>query len=417
MLEVKGFQGLRFSTQRIGALDAVLAPPYDVITPGQRRELARRSRYSVVHLTLPQSEAGVTPYQAASRHLDQFIEEGALQQDESDSFYLLEQTFRDAAGAEHTRQAFLGVARLPEPGERSILGHERTFPRTVDDRLRLVEATRANVGPVFLLYEDPEHALASFLAQGRGRTPDATAHTLDGVTQRLWRVPHDGAVTDFFQGKRLYIADGHHRFRRACVYRDQMRRLERPHGSRLYDYVLVGLVSISDPGLFVYPVHRLMSAPRGFQTGSFLASLAEWFEVRAVEDGLDQAVAAEPGCAIGVATQGDGHYLLKLKEVDRLQMLGGDHGAAWRDLDVAVLHRGILDNVLCLERAVEFTYEKEASQALAAVERGEHGMAFLLKAALPEQILACAEAGDSMPHKSTYFFPKLPSGAAIYRLI
>ena len=416
MLEVKGFRGLRFVPERVQSLDAVITPPYDVITAEERRALAGRNPYSMVRLILPEEEDGLTRYEVAARYLDAWIADGILEQDRVESFYLIEQTFRDGAGGERMRRGFLGVAKLPEADENYVLGHERTFPATTEDRVRLTEATRANLGPVFALYADRENRLDAFLAQTRGRPPDFSARTIDDVAQRVWRVPHDGAVMEFFRGKRLYIADGHHRFQTARVYRDEMRKREQPTGLRPYDYVLMGFVSITDPGLLICATHRLMAMPRGFELERFISVAKRWFDVEPLETCLAQKVAAEPGCAIGVAIRNAGQYLLRLRLIDRVALLGVDHGPAWRNLDVAVLHRGVIERVMGLSGETPFVYERDAAKALDAVARGDYGFAFVLKATSSDQICACAEAGEPMPHKSTYFFPKLPSGAVIHRL-
>jgi uncharacterized protein (DUF1015 family) len=247
------------------------------------------------------------------------------------------------------------------------------------------------------------------------------ADTIDGVTQKLWRVPNNAALSSFMLDRRLYIADGHHRYRTACAYRDLMRersKNSRPTAGALphYEYILLGFVSLSDPGLTICPTHRLMSMPRGLNPERFLADLRRGFDVTPADDRVIESLNVTPGCALAVVIHGAGVYLLTLKDIDRVAFLGEDHGPAWRDLDVAVLHRGIIETILGLPAETKFVYEHDASTVLSAVRSGEYGMGFLLKATPPEQIQACAEAGESMPHKSTYFFPKLPSGAVIHRL-
>ena len=416
MLEVKGFRGYRFAEERTGTLDRVVTPPYDVIDPAERRRLAGLSPHNMAHLILPQEEAGKTPYESAACKLEEWIACGVIERDEAESFYVMEQSFRGLDGKDLVRRGFVGIVKLPEEGESDVLGHESTFDRTVDDRLRLMEATRANLSPVFVLYADIENRLDAFLGQVAGRPEDATARTSDGATSRLWRVPYEESVTEFFRDKRLYVADGHHRFHTACAYRDLMRAQERPNGPRPYDYMLIGLVSLQDPGLQIYPTHRLMPAPEGFDAPAFFSKLEQWFEVTSVAGGLGAMLEAEDGCAIGFASR-EGRCLLRLRDIVRGEVLGADHGPAWRDLDVAVLHRLVIERALGIRRGTEFVYEKDAEQALAAVERGEHGLAFLLKATRAGQIRACAEAGESMPHKSTYFYPKLPSGMVLYRVV
>ncbi len=417
MPEVFGFCGWRFDPAVVGSLDCVVTPPYDVITPDDRRHLASQNPHSLVHLILPEERDGLNRYEAAADTLHSWMRQGVLKQDAERSFYLLEQSFTDPEGVALVRRGFLGVVRLPETGGRTILGHEQTFPKTVEDRFLLTQATQANLGPVFALYADPDGVLTAFLNQTSGRAPDLEARTFEGVTQRVWRVPHDDRVTAFMRDRQFYIADGHHRYGTACRYRDLMHERECPDGERLYDFALMGFVSLSDPGLRVYPTHRLIPMPREYDRARFFRRLAKWFEVERVESDLEARVESEPGCAIGMVIHGDGAHLLRLLDVDRVALLGSDRSASWRDLDVAILHRGVTERCLGLPAETSFTYEREAAKAIAAAERGDSGMAFILKATRADQIQACAEAGEAMPHKSTYFFPKLPSGAAIYRLV
>lgn len=418
MLEVKGFRGYRFVKEKAGDLDVVVTPPYDVISPAERQMLTSKSPYSMAHVILPEERDGMTRYEAAAKDFDGWIASGILAQDDAESLYLLEQIFQDTTGATHVRHGFLAVTRVPEAGDGTVLGHERTFEGTVEDRIYLTESTRANLGPVFVLYSDPENALGGLLAQMQSRPPDMTAHTIDGVEQRLWRIAADPAVTEFFKDKRLYIADGHHRFRTACVYRDKMRAANAAETkAQPYDYVLMGFVAMSDPGLLVYPTHRLMAAPAGFELASALDALKGWFEVDAVDGkALPGLVEQAPGCALGLATA-SGNYLLTLKDRDRTELLGTDRGPAWRDLDVAVLHRGIIERLWNLPADTKFAYERDAATSVDMVARGEYAIGFVLKATRSDQIRACAEAGEAMPHKSTYFFPKLPTGAVINRLV
>lgn len=416
MLDVQGFCGLRFDRSKTGPLEAVVTPPYDVISPEQRATLAEQSRYSMVHVSLPQPDKDETAYDAAARILSQWILEGVLVQDAAKSFYVLEQVFQDK-GKERVRRGFLALARLPEPGERTILGHEQTFSKTVEDRMRLLEATQTNLEPVFVLYSDPSGQASRCLADvtqrsrdaGQGSDPDMTVRTMDGVVQRIWRIDYEPHVSQALRDSRLYIADGHHRFRTSCTYRDACRA--KGMGPGPHDYILMGFVAMDDPGLLIEPTHRLLNPP----TAMDVADFEPWFECEPAGDDLAAAVEAESGCAVGLVMRGR-RYLLRLRNIDRTTLLGDDRGPAWRDLDVAVLHRGIVERVMHWPADTPFAYERDAAQAIGAVEDGHYGAAFILRSPRTSQIQACAETGEPMPHKSTYFFPKLPSGAVLYSL-
>jgi uncharacterized protein (DUF1015 family) len=268
------------------------------------------------------------------------------------------------------------------------------------------------------MYRDPEAKLGAFLSQMDGQEPDCQAKTIDGVTQRLWRIADkEGVVARFFAGETLYIADGHHRFATARAYSGEVRR-DNPSLTPLpSDYALLGLVAFEDPGLFVYPAHRIFDLPKGFVFERFRSELENYFEVRAVEGDLAQHMTGPgAGTTFGMALRGEGCFALTLKDVDRHEWLGDDHAAAWRDLDVSVLHRGIFEGILRLSEDAELLYEPDEANALALWERGEKDAVFLLKGVTPGQIRACADAHEFMPQKATYLFPKLPAGGAIYGL-
>ena len=416
MLEVKAFRGYRFVEDKVGNLDYALTPPFDVIGPEERAPLASLSPYNMTHVILPESREGMDPYTSAARHFEEWIRAGVQRQDETDSYYLLEQRFVDKAGATRVRRGFFAVVKLPDSGERTVLGHERTFRYKIEDRLALTRATSANLSPVLMMYSDPEKRLKPFLDEMDRRPPDAEARTSDGVLQRIWRVDSVQEPGEFFVGKRLYIADGHHRFATACAYRDEMRTNGNGSVAKPFDYMMIGLVDFDDPGLMVYPAHRLLNFPAGFNIDAFLAAVEPYFSVSKVEDVLSDRVAVEAGVVFGVGIRGEGRFLFRLKDVDRVEFLGNDHGPEWRDLDVSVLHRGIFEKLLSLGDDAEYVYEHDETLALKRWEEGERDMLFLLKGVTTQQIRACADAGEFMPQKATYLFPKLPAGAVIHRL-
>ncbi len=417
MAQVKGFRGYRFDPEVAGSWDDLVTPPYDVIDSEQRALLAAKSPYNMTHVILPQDSGDKDRYEVAAHTFEQWIDSGVLKQDAEESFYLLEQAFRSKDGEERIRRGFFAVVKIPESGESIVLGHERTFSGPVEDRLRLTAATRANLGPVFVLYADPDGALAPFLAQMDARDPDAVAHTIDGATSRIWRVSPDPRVSAFLGDKRLYIADGHHRFKTAGHYRDRMREREQSTDLRPYDYVLMGFVPFDDAGLLICPPHRLVRRPDALSLDDLLGKLSPWFEMDPVAGDLAHAVESGEGCRIGMAAADSRQCLLRLRSGDRARFLGDDHSEAWRALDVAVLHRGILENIMGFSESAQHAYEHDSVKAIEAVANGKADLAFILPPMHPSQVQACAEASDPMPQKSTYFFPKLPTGAVIHRLI
>ncbi len=417
MLEIRGMRGLRYNAEKVGGLGQVVTPPYDVISPEERAALAETSPYNMVHLLLPTGKNGGSPYEDAAERLRSWQDEGVLFQDDAESLYLVEQSFNAPDGRPYVRRGFFAATRIPEDDEDVVLGHERTFDKPVEDRLALTEATQANLGAVFVLYSDVEGVLHRLFQEAENRAPEGEARTIDGVVQRVWRVPYTEDVGAFFRDKRLYIADGHHRFLTAKMYRDRMRAAGHAPGPHPWEYVMMAFVAFEDPGLNVYPTHRVVPPLDNFDPAAFLRDLAEWFEVTPIPEGIAERVAADSGsCTFGLVLRGHGTYLLQLRDIDRTALLGDDHGPAWRDLDVAVLHRGIFERILGLPAGHRYTYEKEAANAIEAIERGIGSMAFLMRAPSAAQVRACAEAAERMPQKATYFFPKIASGLVMHKI-
>lgn len=418
MSQVLPFRGFRFNPGKVESLSHVITPPFDVISPDEREILAQKSPHNMVHLLLPKEADGNDKYTVAGKLFDQWVQQAVLQQDEQPAYYILEQRFKDLKGADRVRNAFFASVKIPEPGENTVLGHERTFEYKITDRLALTTATRANTGAVFVMYRDPERVIAGEIQSTQSTTPAATFETFDGVSCKLWLLPGSAAIKNYFENQTLYIADGHHRFATACAYRDRMREKTGSKDLQPFDYMLMGLVAVEDPGLLVYPAHRVLDSPNDFNLDAFLDSLRNYFEVQSVQNGaLAEAVTQSSECALGLVVGDEAKYLLTLKpSVNREEFLGSDHGPEWRALDVAVLHRGILERILNLPENTEFVYEPFTDKALSRVESGDKDLAFLLKGAPPQQILACSEAGEYMPQKATYLFPKLPSGAVMHRL-
>ncbi|HPU97803.1 MAG TPA: DUF1015 domain-containing protein [Candidatus Hydrogenedentes bacterium] len=410
------FRAFRFDPAVTGPLDQVITPPYDVISPGEREQLARRSPYNMVHVILPRAEAGdTTPYSAAARVFSGWLADGALKQDTAPSWYLLRQDFTDPRGVRRVRHAFFARVKLPETGEKRILGHERTFDKPFEDRLQLIRAVEAVPGAVFVLYSDPDGKIQSVFDHCDRLPADAEFTTFEGTRQQLWRVPEQTLDVSALENQILYIADGHHRFRTACVYRDEMRaKTGLCDGRQPWDYTLMGFVAFEDPGLAVYPTHRLLPADYPLDPAAARNALEPWFSLEITNNGqiadlLDQVSGQG---SFGLAWPDGSAWLLTFRG-DRTALLGTGRHEAWRNLDVVLLHAGILERLLGVSPDTPLRYEKDAGAALAEVSSGRASAAFLLRATPPAQIRACAEAGEPMPQKSTYFFPKLPSGAVI----
>lgn len=415
MVEIRGFHGFVFDADKTGPLDNVLTPPYDVIGPEERARLAASGAYNMTHLMLPVGSEKVSPYTQAASLLKAWIAEGILRRDTKPHLYLLRQHFKSLDGEHCVRRAFFALLRLPEPGEQFILGHERTFDRPVEDRLALMRAVQGNLEPIFLMYTDPGLRVTDGLFEVMASTkPELAAKTADGALQELWRTDCSAALAEHLREQTLYIADGHHRFRTARLYRDECRAAGMPPGPQ--EYVMAGFVAFEDPGLKIFAAHRVVPAAFELPFQEVRQRLAPWFDFRALapaEITTASLDGPENGCRMLLYARGEGGWLLTLKEERRGELLATDRGSAWCDLDVAVLHRGILDRLLEVPESMALSYEKDAREALALVDRGAGALAFLLRPTRSEQVRDCAESREPMPQKSTYFFPKMPSGAVL----
>lgn len=414
MPEIRGFRALRYAANKVDSYSDVITPPFDVIGEDEQARLRERSPYNYVHLILPKAVEDGSPYEAAAALLRQWQEEGVLVRENVDAVYVLKQQFKDMSGEQHERTAFFAAIRIPESNEKYVLGHERTFQHKITDRLALTSAVQANTGAVFSLYDDADGAINTFLQGATQGEPDMEATTFEGVLQRVWVVPADKAPLAAFADKTLYIADGHHRFATACAYRDQMRKENPGATDQPWDYLLMGLVAFEDPGLMVYAAHRGVDLPEGLDEAALLEKVSDRFEIEAFAGDIPEAIRHAEACVVGLVLKTGASYLLRLKDgIDRAQWFGEDHGPAWRALDVAVLHRGILENELAIPVGTEFVYEPDAHKALALATEGKKDAVFFTRPATVQQIRACADAGEYMPQKATYLFPKLCSGAVI----
>jgi uncharacterized protein (DUF1015 family) len=402
MAEVKPLRAMHYDPRAVGSLGSVTAPPYDVIDDALRAELVGRSPFNVVELDLPRAPEGADPYERAAETLEEWTLQGILRADREEAFWALEQDYTGPDGQRRTRRGFLARVRVTDYGEGLIRPHERTQPGPKEDRLRLTRATRHNLSPIFSLYEgDAWPALAPALEA----EPWATVREDDGTEHRVWRVADPGicrAVTEGLAEAELLIADGHHRYETARTYAEEVGG-EGPHR-----YTLMALVSLSDPGLTVFGYHRLLSdLASPARQEALAATLRAHFELEEVPlERLDPA--GEHG--VGVFGYADAHlrrgFRLRLKDPGALVSLMPGASPAYRELDAAILEALVLRGALGMSAA-----DVEAKRGIAYDASAERADAvFLMRPTPVGQVRSVAAAGETMPPKSTYFFPKLLTG-------
>jgi uncharacterized protein (DUF1015 family) len=408
MADVQPLRALHYDLATVGSLDAVAAPPYDVIDPDQRRRLAERSPYNVVRVDLPEGEPD--PYAEAAAIFERWQEEGAVVRDDAPALWTLTQDYTGPDGRALTRHGVFARVRVEDYGPGRIRPHERTHPGPKEDRLRLTRATKANLSPIFSLYDDPTGATAAVLdaAEPFGEQTDD-----DGTVNRLGRVSDPAAIEAFQEALKtaeLLIADGHHRYETARVYAEEV------GGEGEHRYVLMCLVALQDEGLTVFPTHRLIRDTTRQSQEALANTLRELFAIEEIEQ-----ADLRPPDGDGPLTMGyidsffKRGFRLTLKDQASADRALADMPEAYRRLDTAVLEALVLKGPLGLSEddiahLEGLGYSRTDEEALELVLSGAYDAAFFLRSTPVEQVRAIAAAGVNMPPKSTFFFPKVPTG-------
>jgi uncharacterized protein (DUF1015 family) len=409
MAEVLPFRALHYDVSAVGSLAEVTAPPYDVIDPNQRRELAARSPFNVVEIDLPEAPNGGDRYEHAAEILDTWTTEGVLRADREPALWALSQDYTGPDGRRLTRRGLLCRVRLTPYGAGTIRPHERTQPGPREDRLRLTRATRHNLSPIFALYPgDAWDAIEPALDDAWGEVAGPA-----GAVDRVWRLAdraiHE-TVSERLAEAELLIADGHHRYETSLAYAGEIGG-EGPH-----QYTLMCLVSLEDPGLSVFATHRLLSGLDPAKQEALRDAALSLFDVSevSVED-LVPAADEGPG-AFGYM---DAHHRaprrIRLKDPALLDRALEGRSEAYRRLDSAALEALILRDALGMSEddiaaRRGIAYDSSVEGALSKLASREADAAFFLRPTPVEQVRAVAAAGETMPPKSTFFFPKLLTG-------
>jgi uncharacterized protein (DUF1015 family) len=425
------FRALTFDRERVGSLDRVVAPPYDLIGPMRQDELYARSPFNVVRLELNRE---ADPYGAAAATVAQWIEAKVVERTSRPAFYFYTQRF-EVDGSPMVRNGLIARIRLEEFSIGRILPHERTFPKAKEDRLRLLTATRMNVSPIFGLYPAGDAALAALLAEIAMRPPMIEVTDDLGIVNEVRAIDqvHEiGIVQGALAEARVLIADGHHRYETALEYRRRRRAEDgNPPQARGYDYVMMTLVAFNDPGLVILPTHRVVRRLPAGAIASFAARAAETFDVgdiardvsaevvsrdAAASDALVAAMGEGGRGTIGVVLKDDPALrVLRLRNHDALAAALPAASAAVRDLDVSVLHAMVFDRIFGItpdevRKGGNLEYTIDLRGAVKEVLSGAADGAFIMTAPTVHDVERVCNTGATMPEKSTYFFPKLLTG-------
>ena len=417
MADVQPLRTLRYDLKSVGSLDRVAAPPYDVIDAPMRAELAARSPFNVVEIDLPQASDGGDPYQHAQETLEEWIHQGVMVREREPALWVLTQDYTGPDGNSYTRHGFFARVRVEDYGPGKIRAHERTQPGPKEDRLRLTRATRANLSPIFSLFSDPAGEAWGALEAVTQEQPFDTVTDSDGTVNRLWRVAEPGTierVREALADRELLIADGHHRYETARVYAQEI------GGEGEHSYVLMFLTALEDSGLTVFPTHRLLKKDTPDEKRMALGeALRRDFDVEEVSaDDLEPPAGGERVQFGYMDAFHKTPYRLTLKDQAIADGALPGRSDAYRHLDTAVLEAlvfkgalGMTEDDVANKRGID--YSKSFADAREAVESWRVDAGFFMRPTPIEQVRAVAEAGESMPPKSTYFFPKIPTGLVL----
>ena len=429
MPEIQAFRGIRYDLGHVGSLSDVVAPPYDVIGPELQTDLYKKHPCNVVRLILnrkePRDDATNNSYIRAHRFLKNWQSEGVLFTEADPAIYVYHQEF-SVESETITRRGFMGRVPAVPFGQGLVFPHEQTMKGPKIDRLMLTTVCKANLSQIFGLFPDETNQVQALLeTAAAGITPlEATDHL--GVVHRLWPVTDVAtiaSVSKLMGPKPIFVADGHHRYETACNYREQVRdsgALSKDHPA---NYVLMNCVAMEDPGLCVLPTHRLFPKMPRLTADELAERLGDCFTVRSAGEGPQAALevwedieTTDRQDTLALYTQADGRWqIVQLTDAGRQKLAeaANDHCDEWRELGVSILHRLIVETLLDVPKPAKPTYVHQVEEVVEGLGTGEFPLAALVMPATVNDIRAISLAGERMPAKSTYFYPKLLSGLVI----
>lgn len=423
LAEICPFSGVLYNQEVVGDLASVICPPYDVISPEEQKAYYERSEYNIVRLEhgmeFPSDTENDNKHTRARATFNQWLHDRVLVVNHVPSFYIHEHSFT-YQNIRKRRLGLIACVRLEPWEKRIILPHEDTVSGIKSDRLDLMRACAANFSPLLGLYEDPGLRVTKLLTSQISRKP-VIDFTASSEAHRLWVANEPEfvqRVSHFLASKPVYIADGHHRYETALAYRDERQKSALSvSGEEAFNFVMMTLVSFSDPGLIVLPVHRLLRDISPETLLEFKTYLGTLFEVQSTP--LEKADLSEiSGATTRVLGLEPGEITtLRLRNsASVVKEMPQNRSTAYRRLEVSIVQHLLVDWLLAHDRSITVAYSPNTVHSRKLVESGQYQLAFLLNPIPVSVIKSVADAGDRMPGKSTYFYPKLPTGLVINRL-
>ncbi|MBI2846659.1 MAG: DUF1015 domain-containing protein [Chloroflexi bacterium] len=433
MADVRPFRGLRHNQSLIAHPGDVLCPPYDVISREEQSRLYGLSPYNIVRLEFGQESPEDTPsnnrYTRASALFQEWLNKDVLVPEKQPAFYLLRQDY-SCDGRRRARRGLVACVRLEEWDKRIIRPHEKTAQKPKADRLELMLACHTNFSPVMALYEDTGHDVSALLDEAERGVPVVQAEA-SGEKYTVWAITKSPLIRRLrlaFSPKPIYIADGHHRYETALNYRDRMRAAQKSWDEgAAFNFVMMTLIAFDDPGLLALPYHRLLRGCNIQRLEEHTARLfaVEEASISTVEDFAGAPEQKRPKAyEMGVyGLRGDMLMGLRVRSKSMLEdLMPRERSSAWRSLGPAIFNEAILKPVLGMdaeeaEKKGHLAFTHDAHEGLTLVKRGEWQLAFLLPPVPLSLLKQVADNGETLPPKSTYFYPKLPTGLVINHLV
>lgn len=426
MAQISAFKGMRFDTAKAGDIKSLCCPPYDIISEEQRLQFLRNNENNIIRLELPKD--GENPYATASEVLDVWEDKGVLMREAKPALYVYEEEFT-AYGKRNSIKGLICRLKVEEFSKGVVLPHEFTLSKAKEDRLNLMKATNCNFSQIYGLYMDEEHTSLTTIDELSKGAPDMEFTDEDNITHRMWIVTDEKAieklVNDFCERK-IYIADGHHRYETALNYRNYCREQGISKEGDAQDYQMIFLCDMGHPGLVVFPTHRIVRDLEAFDKDAVLKKCAEFFDTEkfTTAEYMEKTLAekdAEGKKAFGFYTGKGEWYLLTLKNISVMDEVLPHMCTASRQLDVSVLHSLILEKIFGIDKEnmaqqINLTYTKFFEEALSVVDEGKAQCSFVLNPTKVTEIRDVASAGEKMPQKSTYFYPKMITGMVMNKL-
>jgi len=424
MAKISPFRAVVYNQDVVKNLSEVVCPPYDVISPAQQDKFRKLNNNNLIHILLSKAAEGDDKYRKAANIFNEWQKNQVLIRETQPAIYFYEQQYR-IRGEKKTRVGFIARLKLEENNSR-IFAHENTRSEAKEDRLKLVKAVKANLSPIFAVFQDQKRIIQRvYETVAKNNKPFIDVIDIEGVQHKLWRIDSPEIIKQIVQAVEAgdaFIADGHHRYEVGCAYRDLMKqKTVAPTGDEPFNYVLCYFTNDLPAGLTILPIHRLVKLGSKFNINEFVEKAKDFFDVEEIKDKVKFFFLMEKG---GRSEHLIGFYkdkrywFLRLKNIKILEKMIPDRPAVYRSLDVSILNYLILNKILGLgfddKENVEFIQDPD--ELVRRVDSGKSNIGFLLNPVKMQNIIDVALTGNRMPPKSTYFYPKVLSGMVINKL-